>query len=190
MSLFSRANRKATDPRGQPVYGRNAHIPHVSIANHDVRDEKDDPPHRRARHLHENEIYPQCCERLGRPPQSRDRQRLLTVSHPRLPLLRQANVTPNHRPLRILLKQAAPALQRQVERREGGGGGLHPPSRSIMATGNQLVQPTVVPPRRPHSETTTIRCGGHSPRPQMATLPVIRPPLRDDLQDGLDAILK
>ncbi len=109
---------------------------------------------------------------------------------PHLPLLRQAMGAPHHRPLRLLRKQEAPALQCQVERREGRGGGLHPPSGSRMAPRKQLVQPSVVPPRRLHRTTKTISCGGHRHRPQMASLPLIHPSLRDGLRSVRNAALQ
>ena len=111
----------------------------------------------------------------------------LTASHTRLPVLRQEMGTLLHRPFHLLRKQGAPALQRQVERLIGRGIRLHPPHKTGMAATNQLVQTTLVPPRRPRGKVAAIRCGGHIHRPQLATLSVVRPSLRDGLRDGRNA---
>ena len=149
-------------PRGQ--HGRRPHPdpPDVQISGADGRAAQALLPPRHQRDPCPPPLHPLRRQLLGRSAEPGARPRRLAAGPAHVCPHGQAVGTPHDRPVRLQGQPPGPALQRQVERRFGGGRGLPPPPRLRMARGGQLVQPTdllvakFTPDKAKHDRETEI----------------------------------
>ena len=92
-----------------------------------------------------------------------------------------------HRPICIKKKQGATTLHREVERRQGRGGGLPTPHGRGVEKRGKLVQPTLVPARRTSNTTKILGSDSDGHRPKVVPIPVISATSRDGIGDNRNA---
>ena len=168
--------------RGQPVRRLGVDKSDIEIAGHDVRAAQALPPPRLQRDTDPTPVHPVCRQHLGGPFEQGARPSRLAAAPPSLRVLERDLGSSHSGPLRLAREPPATALQRPLAGWHSRGSGLLEPPRLLLDRGEQLVQPTLGPHRRPGRQAAAVGGFGHRHRSPMADQALVPPPVRDGLR--------